>query len=513
MNRNVTLACVLTIFVSACGQAPSRDTGQKVYSASCAPCHGASGKGDGELAAFLYPRPRDFTRGTYKIRSVMDATPADADLRRVIEHGMSGSAMPAWKGRLSDQEISSVLSYIKTLAPDAFSTPPTQPVRVGTPPDPTPERLSSGKLVYQKMQCAKCHGERGVGDGPSAAALKDDLGMPIPPADFTLGIFKGGDDPRDIYTRFTTGMLGTPMPSFGDLLTDDDRWNLTLYVKSLATESILDDEPQTIVAAMTSKITDNPYDPVWTKLPPVRVALRPLWQRARYARLAEVRAAHDGKTLAVHLVWYDPSEDASNVEVDRFTDAAAVQFPLSTTPGFFGMGAVLSPSNIWHWKADIQADIDLRKADHRRRDVETAYPNMAADAYPFLGKDWSGAAHDDRRRPAKDYDDPAFLTAWAADNPLADPERKSPCTEYNAEGPGSLTVQPHGHQSINGAGVWRGGVWTLVLLHELHSGDEMDAMFTMGDERPVAFAIWDGAAGDRDGQKVVSQWHKMVLRP
>src|SRR3990167_7698464 len=177
MNRNVTLACVLTIFVSACGQAPSRDTGQKVYSASCAPCHGASGKGDGELAAFLYPRPRDFTRGTYKIRSVMDATPADADLRRVIEHGMSGSAMPAWKGRLSDQEISSVLSYIKTLAQDAFSTPPTQPVRVGTPPDPTPERLSSGKLVYQKMQCAKCHGERGVGDGPSAAALKDDLGM------------------------------------------------------------------------------------------------------------------------------------------------------------------------------------------------------------------------------------------------------------------------------------------------------------------------------------------------
>ncbi|MBI4179962.1 c-type cytochrome [bacterium] len=513
MNRKFCSVGILSLFLVACGRIPSEDVGRRVYATSCAPCHGAAGKGDGELAGFLYPRPRDFTRGVYKIRSVMDPAPTEEDLRRVVENGMAGSAMPAWKGRLSDREISAVLSHIKTLAPDAFSAPPSQPIHAGSPPAVTPTRLASGKSVYEKMQCAKCHGAGGVGDGPSAAALKDDLGFPIPPADFTLGIFKGGDDPRDIYTRFTTGMLGTPMPSFGELLTDEERWNLTLYVKSLSTESSLSDEPQTIVAALTSKITDNPYDPVWTKSPPVRVALRPLWQRSRFPRFAEVRAAHDGKTLAVHLVWFDPSKDASNVEVDRFVDAAAVQFPLSDEPGFFGMGAVLSPSNIWHWKADLQADIDLKLAERERRDVESAYPNMVADAYPFLGKDWSGARHDDRLRPVKDYDDPTFLTAWAAENPLSDPERKSPCTEYNAKGPGSLTAQPHGHQSIAGNGQWRGGVWTLVLLHELHSGDEMDAMFSMGDERPIAIAIWDGAAGDRDGQKVVSQWHRMALRP
>lgn len=488
------------------------EDGRKVYVTSCSPCHGVNGKGDGELSGFLYPKPRDFTRGVYKLRSTMEPAPTDDDLRRVIETGMTGSAMPAWNGRLTSSEIASVISYIKKFSAETFSNPSGKSIAAGDPPPVTPERLAAGKAIYHKMQCSKCHGESGVGDGPSAAALKDDLGYPIPPANFTLGIFKGGDDPRDIYTRFTTGMLGTPMPSFGEVLTDDERWNLTLYVKSLATESMIKDEPQTIVGRLINQVTDNPYDAVWREIPPVRVALRPLWQRARYSRFVEVRVAHDQKTIAVHLTWFDPQKDFSNVEVNKFRDAAAVQFPLDDKPGFFGMGAVLSPSNIWHWTADAQEDINRMKEGGARWDQEEAYPNMLADAEPFSDPNWNALPADARVRATKNQDS-TFISGWGADNPLSDPERKSPCKEYNAKGPGSLTAQPHGHQSIAGNGVWRGGVWTLVLLHEYQSNDEMDVQFKLGAERPVAFAVWDGAAGDRDGQKAVSQWHKIKLEP
>lgn len=447
---------------------------------------------------------------------------------------MTGSAMPAWKGRLTGAEISSVVAYIKKFSAEAFSSAPSSPVAVGNPPNATPDRLAAGKVIYQKMQCAKCHGEHGVGDGPSAAALKDDLGYPVPPANFTLGIFKGGDDPRDIYTRFTTGMLGSPMPSFGELLSDEERWNLTLYVKSLATESIIPDEPQTLVGRLIAKVTDNPYDPIWRKIPGVRIPLRPLWQRSQYTRFVEVRVAHDGKYIAVHMVWFDPTKDFSSVEVNRFRDAAAVQFPISDKPGFFGMGAVMSPSNIWHWTADAQEDVDRARHFQNSRDVEDAYPNMVVDAQPFSGAEWSAMPADARIRPAK-VQDSTFISGWGSGNPLSNPDRKIPYIEYDAKGAGSLTAQPHALQSaleynsegmgkparqpdesqnIASSGVWRGGVWTLVMLHELRSGDEMDVAFSpFGAERPVAFAIWDGDAGDRDGQKVVSQWHKIKLEP
>ncbi|MGH9756334.1 MAG: c-type cytochrome, partial [Candidatus Acidiferrales bacterium] len=96
------------------------------------------------------------------------------------------------------------------------------------------DSVARGKLVYAQMKCSECHGDDGKGDGPSASTLRDNWGDPILPRNFTLGgsAMKSGPTPQDIYKAFSTGLDGTPMPSYADFLNPDQRWDLVHYVMS-----------------------------------------------------------------------------------------------------------------------------------------------------------------------------------------------------------------------------------------------------------------------------------------
>jgi mono/diheme cytochrome c family protein len=82
--------------------------GKQVYEANCAGCHGIEGNGKGPAAAALNPPPRNFVKADFKYGS------DDASLTKTIENGVQGSAMPPWKGVLSDEQIKSVIAYIRT---------------------------------------------------------------------------------------------------------------------------------------------------------------------------------------------------------------------------------------------------------------------------------------------------------------------------------------------------------------------------------------------------------------
>src|SRR6266487_4295832 len=218
--------------------------GKTVYVKWCAGCHGDNGAGDGAGAKHMIPPPRDFTGAIYQIRSTPSGQlPIDADLLRSIDEGLPGTAMPGWKSRLSDRQRRDVLAYIKTFSTFfADTTQRPQSIKFGSAPGGGngAEALRVGRQFYDSIGCRKCHGDQGRGDGPSAPTLKDDAGHPIFAADLAQNWrFNGGGDVAAIYRRLRTGLDGTPMPSFSDLidqkfLTADELWHLAQYVRSLS---------------------------------------------------------------------------------------------------------------------------------------------------------------------------------------------------------------------------------------------------------------------------------------
>ena len=214
--------------------------GKAVFARECSACHGDGGRGDGPAAAFLTVKPRDITRGKFRVRTTPSGTaPTSADVMRTIEHGLPGSAMPAFDF-LPKEERRQVAAYVLDLAGFLEEKEPQPIPDPGTPPPSTPESVARGQASYVSLGCGKCHGPAGKGDGPSSATLKDDSDRTIPPRDLTNGVYRGGGERRDIFYRFTTGMDGTPMPGYADAAPPDERWALVDYVLSLKKQ-----EPET----------------------------------------------------------------------------------------------------------------------------------------------------------------------------------------------------------------------------------------------------------------------------
>jgi cytochrome c oxidase cbb3-type subunit 2 len=208
--------------------------GREVYHARCVGCHGTSGDGNGLAATFLSPRPRDFTRGVFKYRTTPSGSlPTDGDLYRTITRGVRGTAMPTWH-ELPDKERLAVVTFVKTFSSRWKDERPEPATTFKDPPRASAELVGRGKDLYRAARCSQCHGEDGKGDGESAAELTDDLKFPIRPADFTRSQFKGGSTVRDIFRTMTLGLDGSPMPSFADSMSEEERWAISYYVLSLS---------------------------------------------------------------------------------------------------------------------------------------------------------------------------------------------------------------------------------------------------------------------------------------
>jgi cytochrome c oxidase cbb3-type subunit 2 len=206
------------------------ERGREVYLDHCVGCHGTRGDGAGRAATFLSPLPRDFTAGVFKFRSTPSGSlPTDGDLFRTITRGVRWTGMPTWH-EVQDKARVAVVAYLKTLSKRWGEEAVEPPIPMPATPRATPELLARGKALYAQAKCAECHGEGGRGDGPSAATLQDDFQRPIWPADFTRGQFKAGGSVSDIYRTMTTGLDGTPMPSFADAMSDEERWAIAYYV-------------------------------------------------------------------------------------------------------------------------------------------------------------------------------------------------------------------------------------------------------------------------------------------
>ena len=243
--------------------------GKEVYRRRCLGCHGATGDGNGPAAAFIQTdRPRNFTLAVFKFRLTPSGSlPDDGDLMRTITRGVRGTAMPTWH-ELPDKDRLAVIQYVKyELAVDRsdpaspyryfVEEPPKAPIHIGEPPRPSADLVRRGEAVWRQAKCWECHGDGGKGDGDKAEGLMDDFGFPIRPANLTTGQFKSGSDVTDIFRTITTGLSGTPMPSYGDTLSEDDRWALSYFVLSFsAYKDPLTGEPLELSAEDRAALND-----------------------------------------------------------------------------------------------------------------------------------------------------------------------------------------------------------------------------------------------------------------
>ena len=432
-----------------------QDAGQKVYNQWCAQCHGLEGTGDGPAADYLTPRPRDFTYGLYKIRSTGSGElPTDEDLVRIINNGMSGTGMPDWKGTLSEKEIQRVAAYIKTFSGQfARAKEPPALIKMGTPPKTTPESVARGKAIFQELECFKCHGDEGRGDGPSALELEDDWEYPIWPRNLTRKWeFRGGYQPEDIYRRVMGGVAGTPMPSFVDSLDEQKTWDLVHYVLSLSPE----EQPPLRFVLKAKKIEgelpSEPDDPVWFETEPLEYPL--VGQVIQDPRLftptvtaVQVRAVYNDEAIALQIVWDDPTETEPNPDEEIYADAMSVQFPAQIPVGlikpYFLMGDAGLPVNLWHWASGGQGVIEQN--------------------------------------------------AWGTDR-------------RQDQGPSS--------QQVEGVGQYHKGQYRFVLRRVLTTQDkDLDVQFEPGKFIPMSFFIWDGFNFEVGKQMALSSWYYLLLEP
>ena len=171
--------------------------GKMLYAVNCASCHGAAGRGDGDRAPELNPRPRNYATEKFKFGN------SPSQLWNTIKVGSPGTAMASFE-LLPAQDRIAIIHYIRTLIPNPAKDPPEVMAQLsggGTPgggttttaatdtakagpripivlalrvsarvEPPVGTKLSrlpsgEGRGIYQRA-CASCHGAWGEGGEP-----------------------------------------------------------------------------------------------------------------------------------------------------------------------------------------------------------------------------------------------------------------------------------------------------------------------------------------------------------
>lgn len=271
--------------------------------------------------------------------------------------------------------------------------------------------------------------------------------------------------------------------------------------------SALAQQVPTVSAVHVQQVSSDPFDPSWSSAQVAMVPLTP--QVLALPQLAKpsitnlfVRAVNDGQRVGFRLDWDDPTRDAQALMQNQFRDAAAVMVASAQGVPNICMGSPGQVTNLWHWKADWQEDLDKGY-----QEVVDAYPNFFKDYYPFV------TGSPPYRMPT-DFSSPdarRYLIGQSAGNPLSQPTRSTPVEELLSAGFGTATHRTQ--QTVEGKGVWANGHWNVTFVRALAVSGAEAASLEGVTQAPVAFAVWNGSNAEVGARKQLSGMATVRMLP
>lgn len=483
------------------GTQAQRDSGKALYLKHCSQCHGDNGDGEGYAALHLRPRPRNFTTGKFKIRTTPNGSlPLHQDLVNVIRRGMPYTSMPAWPN-FSDQEVSDLAYFITTFSAD-FSNRDNvpKPVQLPSAPKSTKESIELGKKTFEETGCTKCHGTLGRGDGPSAATLTDDWGRPIRPADLAQSwTFRGGSSREDIFRTMSTGLNGTPMPSFADSLSVDQRWAITDFITSLSGSNgpgysnlVIARHVQDPIDVAKGAANFAAAPP--TRFPIVGQIMEPVRSFHPPATSVVVQAIYDADSIALLVRWHDMSaqktgKNGPTLPVPPEEEEEKIAAPSTDNP--FGDAVAAAPAGQTKPSADPFAE-------------EAAPAAPASEFSDAVSIQIPSEAPAGARKPYFIFGDGQnSVDLWFFD--LARPG------PVQFIGKGSGDIAPNATGDVTGTATYDQGEWSVIFKRPLKASS--GAAFTQGEFLPIAFSVWDGFSRERGNRRGLTLWNSIYVEP
>jgi mono/diheme cytochrome c family protein len=467
------------------GTDAQRESGKTLYLKYCAQCHGEKGDGEGYATPHLYPRPRNFTTGKFKVRTTPNgALPTHQDLVNIIKRGMPYTSMPAWPN-LSDQEVSNLAYFIKTFSPD-FSNKENvpQPVQLPSAPRASNESIALGKKLYEETGCVRCHGNLGRGDGSSAPTLKDDWGYPIRAANLAQSwTFRGGSSREDIFRTMSTGFNGTPMPAFVDALTPEQRWAITDYIVSLSGS----DGPG-YTNLVIAKHVQDPIDlgkgaasfasaPA-ARFPIVGQIMEPGRAFHPPATSVSVQAIYDADSIALLVRWHDMSAEKAGKNAPSLSVPPEEEEEAPSAPaGESAQDPFADPTAAAAAPSEFSDAVSIQ--------IPSQVPTGARKPYFIFG------------------DTQNSVDLWFFDLARPDP--------LQFTGRGSGDIAPNAAGDVTGVANYDQGEWSVIFKRPLRvtSG----ASLSPGEFMPIAFSLWDGFSRERGNRRSLSLWYSLYVEP
>jgi hypothetical protein len=285
----------------------------------------------------------------------------------------------------------------------------------------------------------------------------------------------------------TTGLNGTPMPSFADALPAEQRWAITDYIVSLSGTdgpgytNLVIAKPVLDAIDLAKGAASFASAPV-ARLAMVGQIMEPGRAFHPSTNSVDVQAVYDTESIALLVRWHDIRPDKAGTagpslpvppEEEEVAKPSAAPAAATADDPFADPGAapVEAPPSEFNDAVAVQ--------------IPTVLPVEARKPYFIFG------------------DGTNSVDLWFFDTARTEP------LQFTGRGSENVTANDTG--DLTGVASYDQGEWSVIFKRPLRAS--AGAAFAPGQFMPVAFSVWDGYARERGSRRALSLWYSLYLEP